>query len=148
MAQVAGTEEAESITLHAASLTATSTFRLRYDWAACLASFGQSGRVVSVGPGVEGMRKIVSGTEQKMFTVLDTFNGLARVELGLLPTVCVILVSPMARQVQAGATGNHYNVFFSPDFVVYTKETVTLEWETRLEPTLTATQVAWSDGGN
>jgi len=90
MAQVAGIEEAESITLYAASLTATSTLRSRYDWAACLASYGQSCRVVSVGPGVEGMRKIVCGWEQMMFMVLDsdTFNDLARVELGLLSTVC------------------------------------------------------------
>jgi len=54
----------------------------------------------------------------------------------------------MARQVQVGATGNHYDIFFSPDFLVYAQETVNLEWETSLQPTLTATQVAWSDGGN
>jgi len=38
------------------------------------------------------------GLEQMMFMVLDTFTGLTRVELGLLPTVRVFLASPMSRQ--------------------------------------------------
>lgn len=35
---------------------------------------------------------------------------------------------------------------FSTDIVGYAQESVTLEWETRLEPTSTAAQLAWPDG--
>ena len=51
-------------------------------------------------------------------------NGLARVELGLLHTVRVIL----------------------PDSVGDDQDTVILEWDTRLEPISTSAKLAWPDG--